>query len=1337
MRLKWLSILLVVMWSILPGAVQAKRPNVVLILIDDLNHYGVTAYGANRISEWSGAFTNRVFSTPRIDLLADEGLRCDNAYVYPLCEPTRIALMSGQFNSRNFLKCKSQHASEITFGDVFQQAGYATGIFGKWKQTRGTREIHAKDYIYEFGWDEFCCFDVVGERQRYINPNLVMNGKQINYEGRSDLDPATGRRWYGPDICNQRALDFIDRHKNDPFFLYYPMLLVHDEHKPTPDTQPRSLFDECDEAKANDDRRYFPDMLAYMDKLIGKVVDKLDEHGLRDNTLVLVMGDNGTKEPFTHVLPDGTEYSGGKGGNKDNGLHVPLILSCPGTISAGKAGAMRSYQGLVDVTDIYPTLCQAAGITIPNPNAIDGVSFWPQVLGGFDEARQVIYTWYNGNNPVTDQSKTLRYAFTKDFKRYAPHANFPDGRFFDLRSDPMENAGDQRVKVAWVHTHSSGLDIKKLTGEQRIAYEQLGKVLAAHDHVPVTGLKIEAPQAKLTVGTAVNLHYEVSPAQATRQNIVWESSHPGVASVDKFGVLTGHAPGKARISVYSWDDATPLATKAPVAYARDGLRDSIEIVVTDGNTEGIWEQLRRQVETRRIELAALISKAEQEGITTDYAEVSLHVIATFLKAAQHDHDHMDRVRDIFKTFGYYRKIDPVHTDRLPVTELEACIDVADFALAELRQQMDGAVTLSPAPDFSRGDMLLKDAYYQLDGRTVFPSSLVWMPKEEGHMEAFGRLGEAYYQLGHLKTDGTLSNNVLKRAVDSLEQQCELNAAPLVFFMGHAPAGWMKDQHIEILRGARHFTQYDIDSPFIRDWIKALCKQMLPGVSRSGANRPQVHLLANEPHFATAKGGWRASNGLSEFSMQKYRKWIAAKYKTVQAVNDTYGSAYASLDQVTVDLPIDPALRGSTIWYDWCRFNMDRVNNWFTFLKQQVQANDHNQAPVTIKMLGFTLSTPQRDHGLDIEYLTKLQDIPGADLRVAPRDAVFYGKQEVGLDPETGWVSRYAYDWVEQSMYLDFTKSICPDKLFYDSEWHGFGAVSWRHFKMDRDYVRSALWMAFTHGMGAIKPWLWGRGADGALRSSADHIGELATQPIAVDAYGRVMKELNAHAEHVVLAVPSLRQFMIYYCEEAAIQDRSYTEDFKTTYEALKLLNLQVGFTTPSEIARLNTKEQVLIVPPTQFIANQSLRCIRAFQQAGGRVVLVEPGRSFLKDELGMARSSSPLKAPFASLPLTSVLHMVPALDAALAPLKSSSRMTVEVTDLAGKRALGVIIHEAWDPKTGRLILVLNNVSKDPRVVHVKARNGQRIRVKDRITKTSVQSEMTLAPCDVRLLSVGG
>lgn len=285
-----------------------NKPNVVLILLDDVSHYSVSAYGAEMISCDSprGAFENVPFATPRMDSLADEGVRCDRAYTYPLCEPTRIALMSGKNNRRNYLNCKAQHASDITFGDLFQRAGYETGIVGKWKQTRGTKEISAEDYIAEFGWDEFFAFDVnnmVGRRM--IEPNFVLNGEIKNYRG---IDPATGRRWYGPELINRYALDFIERKREQPFFLYYSMVLMHTERTPTPDTEPKSVYDNYDIHKkgpgtlTGDDPTFYPDMLQYADKMIGTVLDKLEEIGQAENTIVVLMGDNGTRpEYFFHL----------------------------------------------------------------------------------------------------------------------------------------------------------------------------------------------------------------------------------------------------------------------------------------------------------------------------------------------------------------------------------------------------------------------------------------------------------------------------------------------------------------------------------------------------------------------------------------------------------------------------------------------------------------------------------------------------------------------------------------------------------------------------------------------------------------------------------------------------------------------------------------------------------------------------------------------------------------------------------------------------------------------------------------------------------------------------
>ncbi|WP_338687627.1 sulfatase-like hydrolase/transferase [Haloferula helveola] len=558
---------------------EPERPNVVVILIDDLSHYGVTAYGANRIRIGDDEVPQTI-STPHIDRLADGGLLCENAFAYPLCEPTRIALMSGQLNGRNFLAPKSQHASDITFGDVFKRAGYATGIFGKWKQTRGTREIKGKDYIREFGWDEFCCFDVVGEGQRFLAPNLVTDGVPRDYGKGDPIDPKTGRRWYGPDICQRHALDFIERHRERPFLLYLPFMLVHDPHQPTPDTRPPERFDEFREwqdRKANkkgDDLGFLPDMVAYMDRQVGEVVAAIERLGLRERTLFIVMGDNGTKENFTHILPDGGDYRGGKGDTKDNGTHVPLVLSWPGTIPGG-----TSYEGLVDVTDIYPTMCDAAGLEIPNPRSIDGISFWPHAIGKPGEAREVIYTWYNANRPGTDTSKLIRYAFTKDFKRYAPHANFPEGRFFDLREDPLEESGEHSVKVAWWHKHHSGLDTSSLTNDQREAYRSLGAVLDRHHHVPVKSLEVIPRSLKLEEGASTLIRCRITPENATRQNLIWESGNPEVATVDKFGMIHAIAPGTTEITVYSWDDARPLADNRSETFSRDGFTDRIVIEV--------------------------------------------------------------------------------------------------------------------------------------------------------------------------------------------------------------------------------------------------------------------------------------------------------------------------------------------------------------------------------------------------------------------------------------------------------------------------------------------------------------------------------------------------------------------------------------------------------------------------------------------------------------------------------------------------------------------------------------------------------------------------------------
>lgn len=564
---------------------KKERPNVMLILIDDLSHYGVTAYGANRLTNFTGDFELAEFSTPNIDELARTGLRADHAYAYPLCENTRVALMSGKGNHRNYLQPKSLHHSEITFGDAFKRAGYTTGLFGKWKQSRGTKEIQGSNYINEFGWDEYTAFDVVTAGARMINPDLIVNGKAHNYKGRTDKDPDTGRRWFGPDIVNRHAQEFIEKHREQPFFLYYPMLLVHDEHTPTPDTQPQSVFNSFPEfasgKRIGDEKKYFPDMVEYADKMIGQLVRKLEQQGLRENTLIIVVGDNGTKEAFGHILAGGELYPARKGGNTDNGLHVPLVLNMPGTISNNTQGEYRSYQGMVDITDIYPTIAEAASVSMPRAELVDGISFWQQAKGMPGEHREHIYRWYLGNNIYKQFDNVgISFVFNRQFKRYRPSKLYPQGRFFDLREDPLERAGDKYQVVRFKVRRYEGLDVDMLTNSQAQGYAKFGKLLQYHQHSAVKEIEILNSIKTLQVGQQHRLDYHYSPTNAQRTGSIWNSDNPDVISINKFGEIFAHKSGIATVSLYSWSDAFPVSSNREPDFYRDGINSEITIEVT-------------------------------------------------------------------------------------------------------------------------------------------------------------------------------------------------------------------------------------------------------------------------------------------------------------------------------------------------------------------------------------------------------------------------------------------------------------------------------------------------------------------------------------------------------------------------------------------------------------------------------------------------------------------------------------------------------------------------------------------------------------------------------------
>lgn len=397
--------LLLILLSLLAPRLRAtEKPNVILIMADDFGYECVAANGGES------------YRTPHLDRLAASGVRFEHCHSQPLCTPTRVQLMTGKYNVRNYLNFGTLVREETTFAQLLKKAGYATGICGKWQLGR------EKDAPRHFGFDEALLWQHTRRPPRYANPGLELNGEEKEYPEGS----------YGPKLVNDFALDFVTRHKDGPFFLYYPMILTHDPYQPTPDSPDWDPALRGEGAKAG--RKHFAAMVAYMDQMIGRLDAKLGELGIRDNTLLLFTGDNGTGRGMRSRFK-GTEVIGAKGSTTHPGHHVPLIASWPAVIREG-----RVNRDLVSCTDFLPTLCAAAGAEVPA--GLDGVSFLPQLRGEPGTPREAIYMWYSPRQKADPTAQEL--AFDHRYKLYR------GGRLFDLQADPAEAspiAGEHPARV--------------------------------------------------------------------------------------------------------------------------------------------------------------------------------------------------------------------------------------------------------------------------------------------------------------------------------------------------------------------------------------------------------------------------------------------------------------------------------------------------------------------------------------------------------------------------------------------------------------------------------------------------------------------------------------------------------------------------------------------------------------------------------------------------------------------------------------------------------------------------------------------------------------------------
>ena len=398
--------------------IAGKRPNFLLILVDDLG------------KEWSSATGADSVQTPKIDMLAKSGISFDNVYSMPQCTPSRVALLTGNYPYNNgwinhYDVPRWGHGARfdpqrnLTFSNVLKKGGYKTCAAGKWQINDFRLEPEA---MVNAGFDAYCMW-TGGEGgnkgisgNRYWDPYIHTSDGSRVYKDQ-----------FGPDIFTDFIIRFMQENREDPMMIYYPMVLTHTPFVHTPLEPAAATLMEKHKA-----------MVRYTDYLVGRLVKELENLGIREHTYVFFTTDNGTA---VNVIGsrNGIPTRGGKTYLTENGVNAPFIVSAPGKIEGGQTSDV-----LIDFTDLFPTLADLAGVEIEKEVLLDGHSFAPVLRSDGENNRSWILTMGSHPGRIGEDGMIKNwYSFRDRAIRDQRYKVYLDTlkqihRLFDLQEDPQE-----------------------------------------------------------------------------------------------------------------------------------------------------------------------------------------------------------------------------------------------------------------------------------------------------------------------------------------------------------------------------------------------------------------------------------------------------------------------------------------------------------------------------------------------------------------------------------------------------------------------------------------------------------------------------------------------------------------------------------------------------------------------------------------------------------------------------------------------------------------------------------------------------------------------------------
>ncbi|MBI1375245.1 MAG: sulfatase-like hydrolase/transferase [Phycisphaera sp.] len=450
----------------LAGLVAAadRRPNIVLIMADDLGYGDLGSYG------------QKIIHTPTLDRLAREGMRFTQHYAgSPVCAPSRCVLLTGKNPGHAFVRGNKQAGgdwydfngqvpipqTEVTIASALKAAGYTTAAFGKW----GLGGVGSSGDPLRHGFDHFFGFNCQAHAHNYYPQYLVDDEGKFALTGNTNVsikeglsipkgaDPNDSASYvnfigkqYAPDLCRERAIQFIRDNKDSPFFLYYPTTVPHLALQ-VPEDSLAEYKGKLDDKPYPGGNGYLPHqyphaayaaMVTRMDRDIDTMLKLIKDLGLEDNTIVIFTSDNGAVYPLSGFDPTYFESNGNlrnyKGAIYEGGIREPLIVRWPGHVPAG---VTSDY--VCGFEDWMPTLLDLVGASEQLPRSIDGLSFAPTLLGKTQAPRPFLYRefqGYGGQQAVrVGDWKLLHRGLLASKKKPAT----PTTELYNLATDPTES----------------------------------------------------------------------------------------------------------------------------------------------------------------------------------------------------------------------------------------------------------------------------------------------------------------------------------------------------------------------------------------------------------------------------------------------------------------------------------------------------------------------------------------------------------------------------------------------------------------------------------------------------------------------------------------------------------------------------------------------------------------------------------------------------------------------------------------------------------------------------------------------------------------------------------